>query len=429
VEVRVTPGPNLRGPIFDQFLYETDVSEGAAKFSSVVTTSARDPEGGPVAYSISGGNEEGHFQVEESTGVVRVMEPLDRENIIRYSLTVRAEDIGGKYSTATINVVVTDINDSNPKFENEPYSFRVREGESGADVGRVEASDGDSGDNANMFYTVPESSPFAIDAIGGQIRTKSNLDFESQAVHYVVVTARDGGREPRISTATVTVLVQDTADEVPKFNTELYEATVPENAANFVVAIVQAEDLDTDTSITYRLVSGDLDKFTVDPVSGAVKTIRGLDFERERTHELVIGTEEGRMLGSNLAGSTCRVAVTVGDVNDVPPMFTRTPRGNVIDVRNDAEVGNKIGTVAAEDSDGAEPGNIVRYTITESGSSERSTKYFSIGEESGEIEITDDLTKELYDEYRVSAVNISLHRRNHHPDSVASSSKGFDCRA
>jgi hypothetical protein len=62
------------------------VSEGAAKFSSVVTTSARDPEGGPVTYSISGGDGEGHFQIEESTGVVRVMEPLDREQISRYTL-------------------------------------------------------------------------------------------------------------------------------------------------------------------------------------------------------------------------------------------------------------------------------------------------------------------------------------------------------
>ena len=86
IEVRVTSGPNLRGPMFDQFLYEASVSEGAPKFSSVVTTSARDPEGGPVTYAISGGNDEGHFQIEESTGVVRVMDPLDREKSDKYKL-------------------------------------------------------------------------------------------------------------------------------------------------------------------------------------------------------------------------------------------------------------------------------------------------------------------------------------------------------
>ena len=54
-------------------------------------------------------------------------------------------------------------------------------------------------------------------------RTKSELDFERQPVHYVVVTAKDRGRDPRLSTATVTVLVQDTADEVPIFNTRTYQ--------------------------------------------------------------------------------------------------------------------------------------------------------------------------------------------------------------
>ena len=97
IEVRVTAGPNLRGPVFGQFLYEASVSEGAPKFSSVVATSARDPEGGPVTYSISGGNDEGHFQIEESTGVVRVMDPLDRERSDKYKLVSHLElDSEGK---------------------------------------------------------------------------------------------------------------------------------------------------------------------------------------------------------------------------------------------------------------------------------------------------------------------------------------------
>ena len=136
---------------------------------------------------------------------------------------MQATDVGGKRGTANVNVVVTDINDESPVFEGGPYSFRVREGESGADVGKVLARDSDSGDNANVQYSVPEESPFSIDAIDGRIRTKSELDFERQPVHYLVVTAKDRGRDPRLSTATVTVLVQDTADEVPIFNTRTYQ--------------------------------------------------------------------------------------------------------------------------------------------------------------------------------------------------------------
>ena len=68
--------------------------------------------------------------------------------------TVRAEDSGGKYSTATVNVIVTDINDQNPIFLDEPYVFSVKEGLLAAAVGRVQARDNDSSENANIYYTV-----------------------------------------------------------------------------------------------------------------------------------------------------------------------------------------------------------------------------------------------------------------------------------
>ncbi|TRY81062.1 hypothetical protein TCAL_04540 [Tigriopus californicus] len=356
LEVRVNSGPNLRGPAFDQFLYEAKVSEGAPKFASVVTAQAKDPEGDPVRYSIIEGNDAGHFQIEESTGIIRAMHPLDRETLRRYSLVVRAEDPGGKFGTATVNIVVTDINDQNPFFVDLPYSFRVKEGETGASVGRVRAEDHDIGDNALIYYSVPDDSLFSIDAISGEIRTNADLDFERHSVHYLVVSANDGGKQSRIATATVTVLVQDTADEVPRFPTQVYEASVPENVKDYLVTTVMAEDLDSEPSVTYRLVQGDLDKFKIHPKSGVIRTTRGLDFERQSTFTLIVGTEESRLSGlDNLPGVTAEVQIKVEDRNDIPPMFTRSPRGNLIDVRNDARIGTIIGTLQIRAYDLGEP--------------------------------------------------------------------------
>jgi hypothetical protein len=39
----VTAGPNLRGPTFQQYLYEASVLESAAKFAKVITVEAKDP--------------------------------------------------------------------------------------------------------------------------------------------------------------------------------------------------------------------------------------------------------------------------------------------------------------------------------------------------------------------------------------------------
>ena len=88
IEVRITPQPNLRGPVFSQFLYEAKISEAANKFATVLSTEAKDPEGDIVRYAIIGGNELEHFLIEESTGEIRVATSLDRESQERFSLVI-----------------------------------------------------------------------------------------------------------------------------------------------------------------------------------------------------------------------------------------------------------------------------------------------------------------------------------------------------
>lgn len=52
---------------------------------------------------------------------------------------------------------------------------------------------------------------------------------------------------------------------------------------------LKAEDMDSDSSITYRLLKGDLDKFTIHPETGVIRTLRGLDYERRKDYTLIIG--------------------------------------------------------------------------------------------------------------------------------------------
>ena len=68
--------------------------------------------------------------------------------------TIRAEDNGGKFSTATLNVEVADANDQAPQFVNLPYSFKVKEGLAGITVGTIKAKDEDVGRNSKIFYQV-----------------------------------------------------------------------------------------------------------------------------------------------------------------------------------------------------------------------------------------------------------------------------------
>ncbi|CAG0902866.1 unnamed protein product, partial [Cyprideis torosa] len=171
---------------------------------------------------------------------------------------VRAEDSSGLSNTAEVNIIVTDINDRNPEFINQPYEFRIRDGRAGEYVGSVKAVDADLGLNAEVSYTLSPSSLFTIDGQSGRIETVRDVTYEDAPRHALVVTAYDGGREPRIATATVLVTISDTPDDPPVFRKNFYEASVPENRVNAEVVRVEAlhRNQGEDATITYELKNG-----------------------------------------------------------------------------------------------------------------------------------------------------------------------------
>ncbi|KAG8256727.1 hypothetical protein J6590_063040 [Homalodisca vitripennis] len=393
VEVTVVPGPNTRSPVFQQSSYQVTVSEGAPINSSVATIIATDPENDPVSYSIVSGNDLRQFGIDDKTGTISVIRRLDREDLTRYELLIKAEDEGGLSSTATVNIVVSDINDKNPEFTGQPYEFSVQEGLAGAVVGRVKATDSDEGVNAMISYSLPLDVPFLVDETTGEIKTRAALDYETTREYRFVITAKDGATEPRIATATVVIYVTDVEDEAPIFHLTTYEASVPENVPKFLVTHVSAADPDTKKQITYMIRQGPTDLFTIDPQLGVIHTSQGLDYERENQHILIIGTKENL---SNKPGATTKVIIYVQDRNDIPPVFLTVPRPITLD--DDVAISTHVTTVSATDSDGTAPGNKVRYEIVGRG---KAPRYFQIDSDTGEMYVKDDLRKEPDNEYQV----------------------------
>ncbi|KAG8223913.1 hypothetical protein J437_LFUL001993, partial [Ladona fulva] len=379
VEITVIPGPNTRSPVFTQSVYEVQVSEGASINSTVGTIMAIDPENDPVTYSIVSGNDLWQFAIGDKTGVITVIRKLDREELTRYQLLVKAEDTGGLSSTATVNIRVTDINDKNPEFIKEPYEFRIIESnEVNRFVGKVEAVDADEGQNAEVYYSLPDDVRFIIEETTGIVRTKAPLDFETEKEYRFVVTAKDRAPDPRIATATVTVEVVDIDDEVPTFHLLSYDSTVPENVPDYMVTQVKAEDPDTNQKITYVIKQGPTDLFQIDSKTGVIRTTRGLDYERETQYILIVGTLEN---SDTMPGATTKVIVNVEDRNDIPPVFTMVPKPITLD--DDAPIGKTVTTLLATDSDGTPPGNKVRYELVGKG---KASRFFQIDPNRGIIQ-------------------------------------------
>ncbi|XP_068623596.1 cadherin-99C [Battus philenor] len=393
VELLVAPGPNTRPPQFSSRDYYAPVSEGAAINSTVTTITAKDPENEQVTYSIVSGNDLRQFAIGSTTGIITVIRSLDREVLTRYQLMVKAEDPGKLSSTATVNIKVTDINDNNPKFDEDSYTFQVKEGISGEAVGYVHATDSDEGVNALVSYSIPSHLPFSIDNTTGLISTNTELDYEDIKDYAFVVTAIDGAIDKRLGTASVTVQVQDVPDEAPIFRQALYSVHVPENRVNFPVVQVHAEDPDTMPEITYTIVKGDMELFSIDRKNGMIRTVQPLDREISARHEIVVGTEENNLEGP---GATTTVEITVDDKNDNAPIFTSAVRP--VTIEDSSSIGNLVQTVVAIDEDATSPNNKVRYKLVGRG---KASIYFHVEPDTGAIRVRDDLRKEADSEYTV----------------------------
>lgn len=162
---------------------------------------------------------------------------------------------------------------------------------------------------------------------------------------------------------------------------------------DYLLATVKAHDPDTVKEITYTLKRGPGDLFKVDAKTGQVKTIRGLDFEKEKEHELIIGTLENK---GNEVGDYIKIIVEVEDRNDIPPVFVSVPEP--VTVSDDQPIGAFVASMRAVDGDGSSPGNVVRYEMVGRG---KSLKYFQVDPDSGDVRIRDDLRKEEDTEYQV----------------------------
>jgi len=70
------------------------------------------------------------FALDNSTGVITTLAPLDREQQITHHLTILAVDGGGKEERSSkchVTVHVIDVNDSPPGFSESHYTLSISE--------------------------------------------------------------------------------------------------------------------------------------------------------------------------------------------------------------------------------------------------------------------------------------------------------------
>ncbi|KYO40015.1 hypothetical protein Y1Q_0014248 [Alligator mississippiensis] len=277
---------NDNPPVFARAEYRAAVSESAPPGTELLRVVAQDADSGPhgrVRYSISSGDQRGLFQLHESTGALRLVQPLDCETQALHALVVQASDgPGGHFALVPVAIEVKDVNDNKPYFPVETVSAGLRENlPPGTLVTTLRAVDADAGAFGELHYTVldqPVGAPgaaeahdsFTINSSSGELRSRLTFDYERAKAFQLLVRAVDAGNAS--ATVTVRVLVTGEDEYDPVFQDPPFHFEVPEGARKGQsIGRVEATDEDegVDGVVLYALAKPS-PYFGVNQTTGAV---------------------------------------------------------------------------------------------------------------------------------------------------------------
>ncbi|XP_038061188.1 uncharacterized protein LOC119731947 isoform X4 [Patiria miniata] len=408
VVVTVTDA-NDNDPIFTHGTQTIALEEGAPMNTMVTTVTVTDADEGineETEFSIIGGNQEGLFTINPTTGVVTTTSVIDYENSARtYTLTVQARNTQPAVSPAdgvsevTVVVTITDINDSPPVFQQPNYLIQIIEfvlelSDTGLTIGRVIADDADSGAAGEVTYTIlsgNDDGTFSVNPGNGNIVLLKPLDRETVPIYNITIRAQDNAAPPLSATTYVVIEVRDFNDNDPQWVTNQYAASVVEGqpADTFVIQVMATDaDIGLNALLRYELAVPSQYLY-INQTSGQIYTRVPLD--REQTETIVVNVlarDSGNP--SRSSAQLAVVTVTVLDINDTPPTFTGAPFR--FEVAENEPAGTFVGEVTANDPDTI--GTLV-YTFTSP------QTQFLIDQASGRITTINSLNREQQDRYEV----------------------------
>jgi protocadherin Fat 4 len=252
--------------------------ENLAQFVAVDDDEGENSE---VVYSILNLVRSPFLSIDNVTGVVSLVVPLDREVQSSYSVIIEARDKGtpSLYTQTKFSIFVKDENDNSPVFVNPDLKPSILEGSAvGSQLCVMNATDADYGVNADISYElVNDFGRFRIDPNTGEIFTIAELDREVHGTEFeLTVKATDKGNPSRATSATVIAHIEDTDDNKAVFEKKTYSAYIPVGAPiGTFVTVVSAldEDEGLNGKVIYKIERSS-NEFLVQPDTGHILTTR-----------------------------------------------------------------------------------------------------------------------------------------------------------
>ncbi|XP_048040656.1 cadherin-8 isoform X2 [Chanodichthys erythropterus] len=240
-------------------------------------------------------------------------------------------------------------------------------------VGRLH-TDLDVG-NKNIKYVLAGEGAgtiFAINERTGDIHAMKRLDREEKAEYTLTAQVIDrDSDQPLEPPSEFIIKVQDINDNPPQFIEGPYKGSVPEmSQVGTSVTRVTATDADdpvygNSAKLVYSILEGQ-PYFSIDQTTAIIRVaLAGMDREMREEYLVVIQAKD---MGGHMGGlsGTTTVTVTLTDINDNPPKFTKG--SYEFNIPEDLGIGKPGGRVKANDRD---IGENAKSTYTIIGGDER----------------------------------------------------------
>ncbi|XP_063045480.1 protocadherin gamma-A11-like [Engraulis encrasicolus] len=390
---------NDNAPVCSQRVYKVSVVENAAKGTMLNTVQASDADeglNGRVSYALSKPTSEvnGLFEIDYTTGVVKLIGETNYEKTKRYQLDVLAKDHGGHSDTCKVIIDVIDANDNSPVINVMSKLATIPENsKAGTVVSILNIHDQDSGDNGHVQCSINDNMPFILKSTSNNfysLVTDSELDRERESVFNISVTCTDEGSPPLSSSMTLSLQISDVNDNAPVFERSSYEASIPENnSPGISVFTVKATDVDFNQNarISYMLEETTINGaaassyVSVNAESGVIHAVRSFDYEQIKQFHFHVKAQDG---GSPPLSTNVSVRINIQDQNDNAPqiLYPVQSSGSLVAeiVPRSADVGYLVSKVVAVDVDSGQNAWL-SYKLLKG--SER--VLFEVGTQNGEI--------------------------------------------
>ncbi len=392
----VVQDANDNPPTFSRGLYAASIREDSATGASVAMPTCSDVDVGvnsEVAYSITAGNDDGKFTINNDTGLISLAETLDYDSPTTprfFSLSVRCRENQppNAMAEALVLIELTSFNEFYPDPGNPRVVSITEDTQPGTRILQIQGRDRDLGLAGTLRYLLNEndspmcpSSNLFMEESTGILYLMSAFDYEMGSGSYgCIVSVWDSERPIHIAETDIRITVGDVNDATPECNPSVSSVEVSEDSPPGTAVLTLACSDPDSRNLRYSFADSAVTEFQLRP-GGEVRLSESLDFETQSLYVLRVQVSDGEFF------TNTSIYVTVASSNEFPPVFSAANPVNC-SLPENSLYGAPICTVQATDSDEGADGVVSYELATPSG-------MFDIAESTGQLYLVGEVDREL----------------------------------